>query len=78
MKCSVYIATSTDGFIVKLNGSIDWLTAAGNKTADMGFNQYISSVDCMVMRRKCIELIVAMKLTDEQWPYGDIKDLIGV
>ena len=82
MKCSVYIATSADGFIAKNNGSIDWLMAAGNKTADlgdeadMGFSQYISSVDCMVMGRKCMEVIAAMNLNDEQWPYGDIRIVV--
>jgi dihydrofolate reductase len=82
MKCSVYIATSADGFIAKPNGNIDWLMAAGNKTADMGdeadmgFNRYISSVDCMVMGRKCMEVVAAMNLTDEQWPYGDTRIVV--
>lgn len=82
MKCSVYIATSADGFIARRNGSIDWLMAAGNQTADMGedadmgFNQYINSVDCMVMGRKCMEVIAAMNLTEKQWPYGDTRIVV--
>jgi hypothetical protein len=28
MKCSVYIATSVDGFIAKPNGNVDWLHIA--------------------------------------------------
>ncbi len=78
MKCSVFIATSTDGFIAKPDGNIDWLMAAGNShvdlgdEADMGFNQYIQSVDCMIMGRKCMEMIDSMNLTDDQWPYGEL------
>jgi dihydrofolate reductase len=79
MKCSVYIATSADGYIATLEGSVDWLHTAGNLEADMsqnpdmGFNDFIASVDCMVMGRKCMEVISSFNLTPEQWPYGDTK-----
>jgi len=79
MKCSVFIATSTDGYIADENGSLDWLQVSGNQEADMsenpdmGFAGYVSSVDCMVMGRKCMETISSFNLTSEQWPYGDIK-----
>ncbi|MDX2370208.1 MAG: dihydrofolate reductase family protein [Colwellia sp.] len=79
MKCSVYIATSADGYIATLEGGVDWLHTAGNanadmsKNPDMGFNNFIASVDCMVMGRKCMEVISSFNLTPEQWPYGDTK-----
>jgi len=79
MKCSVYIATSADGFIATPEGGVDWLHAAGNQDADMsenpdmGFNNFIESVDCMIMGRKCMEVISSFNLTPEQWPYGDTK-----
>lgn len=82
MKCSVFIATSVDGFIAKKDGSVDWLHTAGNpdvdmgSQADMGMNAYISSVDCMIMGRKCMDVISSMNLTPEQWPYGDIKIIV--
>ena len=79
MKCSVFIATSVDGFIAKEDGSVDWLHTAGNgdidmgDQADMGMNDYMSTVDCMIMGRKCMEMISSMDLTPEQWPYGSTK-----
>ena len=82
MKCSVFIATSVDGFIARPDGSVDWLHSAGNQNVemgdqiDMGFNDFISSVDCMVMGRKCMEVISNMNLTSEQWPYGNIRIIV--
>ena len=82
MKCSVYIASSIDGFIAKNDGNVDWLHTAGNKEVDMGehanmgFNDYISSIDCMIMGRKCMEMISSFNLSPEQWPYGNIKIIV--
>ncbi|WP_295904063.1 dihydrofolate reductase family protein [uncultured Vibrio sp.] len=82
MKCSVYIATSVDGFIAKNDGAVDWLHTAGNANADMGdqadmgFADFMSSVDCLIMGRKCMEVIASMNLTPEQWPYGDTRIIV--
>ncbi|MGF1718536.1 dihydrofolate reductase family protein [Vibrio kyushuensis] len=82
MKCSVFIATSFDGFIATQDGGVDWLHTSGNQAAemgdqaDMGFVKYIASVDCMIMGRKCMEKIASMNLTDEQWPYGDTRIIV--
>lgn len=77
MKCSVFIATSADGYIATLDGGVDWLDT-GNEVdlgtqADMGFNQFIASVDCMIMGRGCMEKLASFNLTPEQWPYGDLR-----
>lgn len=82
MNCSVFIATSVDGFIAKKDRSVDWLHTAGNgnvitgENADMGLNDYMSTVDCMIMGRKCMEMISSMNISPEQWPYGDIKIMV--
>ena len=39
---------------------------------DMGFHDFMDSVNCMVMGRKCMEMISNMNLTPEQWLYGDM------
>lgn len=82
MKCSVYIATSADGYIATTEGAVDWLHSAGDSEADMGNNSdmgfaaFMASVDCMIMGRKCMEMISSMNLPPEQWPYGDIHIVV--
>jgi hypothetical protein len=36
MKCSVFVATSPDGYISTLDDGVDWHENAGNIEADMG------------------------------------------
>ena len=40
--------------------------------SDMGFGDFLNTVDCMVMGRKCMEMISSMNLTPAQWPYDDL------
>lgn len=68
-KCSVFIATSLDGFIARLDGSIDWLeraNAAVTPGEDCGFAAFMSSVDAIVMGRNTFELVASFP----EWPYG--------
>lgn len=82
MKCSAFIATSVDGFIATDDGGVDWLHSAGNTEADMagqedmGVAHYLASIDCMIMGRKCMDMIASMNLTPEQWPYGDTRIIV--
>ena len=82
MKCSAYIATSLDGYIATKDDNIDWLHAAGNgkqlkpENADMGFGKFLDSVDCIIMGRKCMEVIANMNLTEELWPYRNLKIIV--
>jgi dihydrofolate reductase len=66
--CSVYIATSLDGFIAREDGSIDWLIEA-NTTApegeDCGYAAFMSSVDVLIMGRNTYEQVAGF----EPWPY---------
>lgn len=79
MKCSVFIATSADGYIATIDNSVEWLETSGKtdvdlgNQSDMGFNNFIASVDCMIMGRSCMEKLASFNLTPEQWPYGKIR-----
>lgn len=82
MKCSIFIATSVDGFIAELDGSVGWLHSAGNQDvdmgnqADMGMGKFMSTIDCLIMGRKSMETIAKMDLTPEQWPYGTTRIIV--
>lgn len=82
MKCSVYIATSVDGFIARKDGSIDWLETSGHPEKGTGpgdfvdFASYMATVDCIIMGRKCMEVISSFNLSPEQWPYGTTRIIV--
>lgn len=79
MKCSVFIATSVDGYIATIEDGVEWLETSGKldvdlgDQSDMGFNSFISSVDCIIMGRGCMEKLTSFNLTPDQWPYGKIR-----
>ena len=64
MKASVFIATSLDGFIARANGDLDWLPAGGGEPH--GYDEFIASVDALVIGRKTYETVLAFEI----WPYG--------
>ena len=73
IKCSVFIATSLDGFIARKNGDLDWLPGSDGETGseDYGFKEFFMSIDTLVMGRNTYELA----LTFKEWPYRG-KDVV--
>jgi dihydrofolate reductase len=74
-KCSVYIATSVDGFIAKKDGDIEWLHRPEYSTPEMKglrYDEFISSVDALVMGRNTFE----KALTFGEWPYNVIPVVV--
>jgi dihydrofolate reductase len=64
---NVYIATSADGFIADKNGGIDWLNTVPNPTNDdMGFTNFTSRMDALVMGRTTYETVLGFGI---DWPY---------
>lgn len=66
MNASVFIATSLDGFIARPNGDLDWLHGDGAEGGPHGYDEFIATVDALVIGRKTYETVLAF----ETWPYG--------
>src|SRR5438094_8496043 len=63
MTASVFIGTSVDGFIARPNGELDFLPEGGEPH---GYDEFIASVDAIVIGRKTFETVLAF----QAWPYG--------
>jgi dihydrofolate reductase len=65
VKASVFIGTSVDGFIARINGSLDFLPPGGGEPH--GYAEFMETVDALVIGRKTFETVLAF----DAWPYGD-------
>ncbi|GAB4181407.1 MAG: dihydrofolate reductase family protein [Calditrichia bacterium] len=75
IKCSVYIATSVDGFIAREDGDIEWLHRPEFSDADtlgLSYEKFISTVDMLVMGRNTFEKV----LTFSKWPYNHVPVMV--
>ncbi len=65
--CSVYIATSLDGFIAKEDADINWLHNPSFiiEGEDFGYSEFMNSVDALIMGRNSFEKVI----TFGDWPY---------
>jgi len=70
MIASVFVGTSVDGFIARLNGAFDFLEAGGNEPH--GYDEFFASIDTLVIGRKTYETVLAFP----EWPYGDKRTVI--
>ncbi len=64
MAASVFIGTSVDGFIARVNGDLDFLPAGGGEPH--GYDEFMASVEALVIGRKTFETVLAYP----EWPYG--------
>ena len=67
LRCSVYIATSLDGFIARKNGTLDWLPGSDGAGGDedYGFHAFFAAIDTLIMGRNTYE----MARSFHEWPY---------
>lgn len=70
MTVSVFIGTSLDGFIARPNGGLDFLPEGGGEPH--GYDEFISSVDALVIGRKTFETVLAFP----EWPYGEKRVVV--
>lgn len=68
-RMSVYIATSMDGYIAKINDGLDWLESfsppSDNPDEDYGFKKFLSQVDALVMGKNTYKIASSANI----WPY---------
>jgi len=70
MKASVFVGASLDGFIARKNGEYDFLPPGGGEPH--GYDEFIASVDTIVIGRKTFETVLPMK----PWPYGEKRVVV--
>jgi dihydrofolate reductase len=67
-KTSIFIATSIDGYIADNGGGLDFLRSVPNpNNDDMGYGDFISGMDALVMGRKTFQTVLGFGI---DWPYS--------
>lgn len=69
MKISAYVASSIDGYIARVDNSLDWLDETNESGVDFGFNEFFGSVDLIVMGYNTYKVVAGF----DGWFYGDTK-----
>jgi dihydrofolate reductase len=70
-RTSVYLGLSVDGFIARPGGAVDFLDSAEATDADLGdlgFAEFMATVDSLVMGRNTFDMVIDSGL---EWAYGD-------
>jgi dihydrofolate reductase len=65
-RCSVFIATSLDGFIARRDGGIDWLSIVETPGEDYGYARFFAGVDALIIGRRTYETALGFGA----WPYA--------
>ncbi len=64
-RCSVFIATSLDGYIARPDGGIDWLSIVETPGEDYGFQEFFDSVDVVLLGRNSYDVVLGFP----EWYY---------
>jgi dihydrofolate reductase len=65
-RCSVFIATSLDGFIARPDGTFDFLSIVERPNEDYGFADFFTTIDALVIGRNTYETALSFP----EWPYA--------
>lgn len=71
----LYIAMSLDGYIARKDGSIDWLSGHEDVEEDIGYEEFLSNIDTVIMGRTTYEQIIH-ELSADVWPYENQKSYV--
>ncbi|MGR8823287.1 dihydrofolate reductase family protein [Leuconostoc citreum] len=76
-KIILYIAMSLDGYIAKLDGSIDWLEpgSADLKEDDSTYDDFYKNVDTVILGKKTYDQIVN-ELAPKNYPYANVDSFV--
>lgn len=69
MRCSVYIATSVDGFVAGPNDELDWLASVERPNEDYGYKAFMDTIDVLVMGRRTYEVVLGFP----EWRYDGTR-----
>jgi len=64
MQASVFVGTSVDGFMARLDGALDFLPPGGGEPH--GYEEFMATVDALVIGRNTFDTVLAF----DAWPYG--------
>ena len=64
-KISVFIGSSIDEYIATKTGDVEWLMEFNSDNEEYGYDQFIASVDTLVMGRHSYEKVSSF----DEWPY---------
>jgi dihydrofolate reductase len=71
-RCSVFIATSLDGYIARLDGTFDFLSIVEQPGEDYGFADFFTSIDALVIGRNTYETALSFP----EWPYAGKRCIV--
>ncbi|MDP1676991.1 MAG: dihydrofolate reductase family protein [Bacteroidota bacterium] len=64
----LYIATSLDGYIARQDGDIGWLSLVEQTGEDYGYNDFIATVDTVILGRKTYDKVLSFGIG---FPHAD-------
>jgi dihydrofolate reductase len=65
VKASVFVGTSLDGYLARVDGTFDFLPSDGGEPH--GYDEFMATVDALVVGRNTFDVVLAF----DAWPYGD-------
>jgi dihydrofolate reductase len=68
LHCSVFIATSLDGYIARTDGRLDWLGTVQRPGEDYGYARFSDTVDAVVLGRTTYDTVLGFG--SDAWQYG--------
>ncbi len=71
-RCSVFIASSLDGYIARADGSLDWLSIVEREGEDYGYREFLGAVDALVMGRKTYDTVLGF----DEWPFAGKRCIV--